>query len=101
MEGAPTGEEVTGEQVTGEQDPVDPTAQPAPGTSTAPTSSASTGTLSVVAYMSKCQDFAKVWFEEVTQKKEVAYRDLIAKLVSLVEEQSKGKDLQLGLAGFR
>ena len=100
VEGAPTGEEVTGEQVTGEQDPVDPTAQPAPGTSTAPTSGASTGTLSVVAYMSKCQDFAKVWFEEVTQKKEVAYRDLIAKLVSLVEEQSKGKDLQLGLAGF-
>ena len=100
VEEAPTGEKVTGEQVTGEQDPVDPTANPTPGTSTAPTSSASTGTLSVVAYMSRCQDFAKVWFDEVVQKKEVAYRDLIARLVSLVEEQSKEKDLQLGLADF-
>ena len=98
--GVPTGEEVTGEQVTGEQGPVDPTAQPTPGTSTAQASSTSTGTLSVVAYMSKCQDFAKVWFEEVIKKKEVAYRDLIASLVSLVEEQSKEKDLQIGLAGF-
>ena len=99
-EGVPTGEEVTGEQVTGEQDPVDPTAQPTPGTSTAPASSASTGTLSVVAYMNKCQELAKVWFEQVVNKKEEAYRDLIASLVSLVEEQSKAKDLQVGLAGF-
>ena len=43
---------------------------------------------------------AKVWFEEVVKKKEVAYRELIASLVSLVEEQGKAKDLQLGLAGF-
>ena len=99
-EGVPTGEEVTGEQVTGEQDPVDPTAQPTPSTSTAPAGSASTGTLSVVAYMSKCQDLAKVWFEQVVKKKEKAYRDLIAGLVSLVERQSKAKDLQVGLAGF-
>ena len=88
------------DEVTGEQDPVDPTAQPAPSTSTAPVGSASTGTLSVVAYMSKCQDLAKVWFKEVVNKKEVAYRDLIDSLVSLVEEQSKAKDLQVGLAGF-
>ena len=30
----------------------------------------------------------------------MAYCDLIASLVSLVEEQSKAKDLQVGLAGF-
>ena len=88
------------EEVTGEQDPVDPTAQPAPSTSKDPAGSASTGTLSVVAYMSKCQDLAKVWFEEVVNKKEVAYCDLIDSLVSLVEGQSKAKDLQVGLAGF-
>ena len=97
QKGAKEGEEVPpGEEVTGEQDPVDPT----PGTSTAPAGSAVTGPLSVVAYMSKCQDLAKVWFEEVVEKKEVAYRDLIASLVSLVERQSKTKDLQVGLAGF-
>ena len=90
-----------GDEVTGEQDPVDPTAQPAPSTSTAPVGSASTGTLSVVAYMSKCQDLAKVWFKEVVNKKEVAYRDLIASLVSLVEEQSKAKDLQFRLSWFQ
>ena len=105
QEGAQKGtEEVEGvqpgEEVTGEQDPVDPTAQPAPSTSKAPAGSAGTGTLSVVTYMSKCQDLAKVWFEEVVNKKEVAYRDLIASLVSLVEGQSKTKDLQVGLAGF-
>ena len=50
--------------------------------------------------MNKCQKLAKVWFEEVVKKKEVAYRDLIASLVSLVEEQSKTKDLQIGLVGF-
>ena len=93
-------EEQPGEEVTGEQDPVDPTAQPTPSTSQAPTGSAGTGTLSVVAYMSKCQGFAKVWFEEVVEKKEVAYRELIASLLSLVEEQGKAKDLQLGLADF-
>ena len=91
-EGVPPGDEVTGEQ-----DPVDPAA---PSTSTAPAGGASTGTLSVVAYMSKCQDLAKVWFEEVVNKKEVAYRDLIASLVSLVERQNEAKDLQVGLAGF-
>ena len=88
------------EQVTGEQDPIDPAAQPGPSTSTAPVVSASTGTLDVVAYMNKCQELARVWFEEVVKKKEVAYRDLIASLVSLVEEQSKTKDLQIGLVGF-
>ena len=94
---AEEGEEVPpGDEVTGEQDPVDPT----PGTSTAPAGSADTGPLSVVAYMNKCQDLAKVWFEEVVEKKEVAYRDLIASLVSLVERQSKTKDLQVGLVGF-
>ena len=50
--------------------------------------------------MNKCQELARVWFEEVVTKKEVAYRDLIASLVSLVEEQSKAKDLQIGIAGF-
>ena len=88
------------EQVTGVQDPIDPAAQPGPSTSTAPVVSASTGTLDVVAYMNKSQELARVWFEEVVKKKEVAYRDLIASLVSLVEEQSKTKDLQLGLVGF-
>ena len=101
QKGAAEGEEVPlGDEVTGEQDPVGLTAQPTPGTSTAPAGSAGTGPLSVVAYMSKCQDLAKVWFEEVVEKKEVAYRDLIASLVSLVERQSKTKDLQVGLAGF-
>ena len=101
QKGAEEGEEVPpGDEVTGEQDPVDPSAQPTPGTSTAPAGSAGTGPLSVVAYMSKCQDLAKVWFEEVVEKKEVAYRNLIASLVSLVERQSKTKDLQVGLAGF-
>ena len=50
--------------------------------------------------MNKCQELAKVWFEQVVKKKEEAYRDLIASLVSLVEEQSKAKDLQVGLTGF-
>ena len=101
QKGAEEGEGVPlGDEVTGEQDPVDPAVQPTPSTSTAPAGSTSTGTLSVVAYMSKCQDLAKVWFEEVVKKKEVAYRDLIASLVSLVERQSKTKDLQVGLAGF-
>ena len=36
----------------------------------------------------------------MVNKKEVAYRDLIASLVSLVEEQSKAKDVHIGLAGF-
>ena len=88
------------QQVTGKQDPTDPVAQPGPSTSTAPVASANTGTLDVGAYMNKCQELAKVWFEEVVKKKEVAYRDLIASLVSLVEEQSKTKDLQIGLVGF-
>ena len=50
--------------------------------------------------MNKGQELARVWFEEVVKKKEVAYCDLITSLVSLVEEQSKSKDLQLGLVGF-
>ena len=93
-------EEQPGGEVTGEQDPVDPTAQPTPSTSQAPTGTAGTGTLGFVAYMSKCQGFAKVWFEKVVEKKEVAHRELIASLLSLVGEQGKAKDLQLGLADF-
>ena len=42
----------------------------------------------------------KTWFEEVVEKQEQAYRDLIASLVSLVEEQSKAKDLKIGIVGF-
>ena len=89
-----------GEQVTTEQDPVDPTGQP--GTSTAPTpgTSASTGAAKTTIYMNKCQGFAKVWFEEVVEKKEQAYCDLIASLVGLAEEQSKVKDLKIGIVGF-
>ena len=89
-----------GEQVTTEQDPVDPTGQP--GTSTAPTpgTSASTGAAETTIYMNKCQGFAKTWFEEVVEKKEQAYRDLIASLVGLAEEQSKVKDLKIGIVGF-
>ena len=52
QKGAEEGEGVPpGDEVTGEQGPVDPAAQPAPSTSTAPAGSASTGTLSVVAYV--------------------------------------------------
>ena len=50
--------------------------------------------------MNKCQGFAKTWFEEVVEKKEQAYRDLIASLVGLAEEQSKVKDLKIGIVGF-
>ena len=88
------------EQATAVQGPVD-LAQP--GTSTGPTlrSSASTGTApKVLIYMNKCQGFAKVWFQEVVEKQEQAYRDLIASLVGLVEEQSKAKDLKIGIVGF-
>ena len=92
-----------GEQVTTKQNPVDPTGQP--GTSTAPTPSTSTSTSTgtapeVLIYMNKCQGFAKTWFEEVVEKQEQAYRDLIASLVGLVEEQSKAKDLKVGIVGF-
>ena len=91
------------EQVTAEQDPVGQAGQP--GTSTAPTprssASASTGTApEVLIYMNKCQGFARTWFEEVVKKQEQAYRDLIASLVGLVEEQSKVKDLKIGIVGF-
>ena len=91
------------EQVTAEQDPVGQAGQP--GTSTAPTphssASASTGTApEVLIYMNKCQGFARTWFEEVVEKQEQAYRDLIASLVGLVEEQSKVKDLKIGIVGF-
>ena len=88
------------EQVTAMQGPVDP-AQP--GTSTGPTphTSASTGTArDVLIYMNKCQGFAKIWFQEVVEKQEQAYRDLIASLVGLVEEQSEAKDLKIGIVGF-
>ena len=88
------------EQVTAEQDPKDPAAQPVPSTSKAPTASASTGAAEVLVYMNKCQGFAKTWFEEVVEKKEQAYRDLIASLVGLIEGQSKVKDLKLGFVGF-
>ena len=89
-----------GEQVATEQDPVDPTGQP--GTSTAPTpgTSASTGAAETTIYMNKCQGFTKTWFKEVVEKKEQAYRDLIASLVGLAEEQSKAKDLKIGIVGF-
>ena len=50
--------------------------------------------------MNKCQGFAKRWFKEIVEKKEQAYRDLIASLVGLVEEQSKTKDLKVGVVGF-
>ena len=71
-----------GEKVTGEQDPIDPVAQPGLSISKASVVGTSTGTLGVVAYMKKSQEFARVWFKEVVEKKEVAYRDFIASLVS-------------------
>ena len=93
--------EPTGEQVTTEENPVDPTDQPGTSTAPAPDTSASTGAASeVLIYMNKCQGFAKSWFEEVVEKQEQAYRDLIASLVSLVEEKSKERDLKLGIVGF-
>ena len=68
-----------GEQVTTEQNPVDPTDQPGTSTGLTPRSSASTGTApEALIYMNKCQGFAKTWFEEVVEKQEQAYRDLIA-----------------------
>ena len=88
------------EQVTAVQGPVDP-AQP--GTSTGPTphSSASTGTArEVLIYMNKHQDFAKIWFQEVVEKQEQAYHDLIVSLVGLVEEKCEVKDLKIGIVGF-
>ena len=88
------------EQVTAEQDAKDPAAQPGTSTSKTPATSASTGVAEVLIYMNKCQGFAKTWFEEVFEKKEQAYRDLIASLVGLIEEQSKSKDLKLGFEGF-
>ena len=87
-------------QVTAEQDPKDLAAQPGTSTSKTPAASASTGTAKVLVYMNKCQGFAKTWFEEVVEKKEQAYCDLIASLVGLMEEQSKSKDLKLGFVGF-
>ena len=93
--------EPTGEQVTTEENPVDPTVQPGTSTAPAPNTSASTGAASkVLIYMNKCQGFAKTWFEEVVEKQEQAYRDLIASLVSLVEEKSKERDLKVGIVGF-
>ena len=90
-----------GEQVTTEQNPVDPTDQPGTSTAPAPGTSASTGTASeVLIYMNKCQGFAKTWFEEIVEKQEQAYCDLIASLVSRVEENSKEKDLKVGIVGF-
>ena len=50
--------------------------------------------------MNKCQGFAKVWIEDVVEKKEQAYCDLIAGLVGLVQEQSKIKDLKVGVVGL-
>ena len=91
----------TREQVTTEQNPVDTTAQPGTSTAPAPGTSASTGAAAeVLIYMSKCQGFARTWFEEVVEKQEQAYRDLIASLVGLVEEKSKDKDLKVGIVGF-
>ena len=87
-------------QVTAEQDPADLAAQPGTSTSTTPATNASTGAADVLVYMNKCQGFARTWFEEVVEKKEQAYHDLIASLVGLIEEQSKSKDLKLGLVGF-
>ena len=93
--------EPTGEQVTTEENPVDPTDQPGTSTAPAPDTSASTGAASeVLIYMNRCEGFAKTWFEEVVEKQEQAYRDLIASLVSLVEEKSKERDLKLGIVGF-
>ena len=85
------------QQVEAGKDQKDPTDQP--GTSTAPThsTSTSTGAAGIVAYMNKCQDFAKTWIEDVVEKKEQAYRDLIDSLVGLVQEQSKIKDLKIGV----
>ena len=50
--------------------------------------------------MNKCQGFAKKWFQEVVEKQEQAYRDLITSLVSLVEEKCEAKDLKIGIVGF-
>ena len=88
------------EQVATTQDPVDPTGQPGTSTTPAPGTSASTGTAEIIAYMNKCQGFAKVWIEDIVEKKEQAYRDLIAGLVGLVQEQSKIKDLKVGVVGL-
>ena len=87
-------------QVTAELGQGDPEAQPS--TSKAPTAppSASVVSAEVKKYMEKSQGFAKTWFEQVVEKKEQAYRDLIASLVDQVEEQSRSKDLKIGIVGF-
>ena len=99
-EGAKQGEAVRPEdQVTADQGTTDPA--PQPGTSTAPTAPASVSAdAEIRLYMEKSQGFTKTWFENVIEKKEQAYRDLIASLVSQVEEQSKIRDLKVDLAGF-
>ena len=88
------------EQVATEQDPADPAGQPGSSTDPTPGTSASTGAAEIVAYMNKCQGLAKTWIEEVVEKKEQAYHDLIDGLVNLVEEQSKIKDLKVGVVGL-
>ena len=47
--------------------------------------------------MNLCQGFAKTWINEVVEKKEQAYHDLITSLIDLVKEQNKIKDLKVGI----
>ena len=63
-----------------------------------PSTSTSTSTAEISAYMTKWQGYGKKWFEEVAEKKEEAYGDLIASLIGLVKEQNKTRDLKVGVA---
>ena len=93
---AEPGEETAQEQVDTSKDPEDPTGPLEPSEGPTPSTSASTSAAEITAYMTKYQGFATTWIEEVIEKKEQAYRDLISGLISLVIEQNKVRDLKVG-----
>ena len=92
-----TGEQPSQEQVDTSKYPEDPTGPLEASAAPIPSTSAGTGTAEITTYMTKCQGFAKTWIEEVVEKKEQAYRDLIAGLIGLVREQNKVRDLKVGV----
>ena len=99
------GEQQAQQQVDTGKDPEDPTSpcqasKASISTALTPSTSTSTGTAEITAYMNKCQGFAKMWINEVVQKKEQAYRDLIDSLVGLAKEQDEIKELKVGVIGL-
>ena len=47
--------------------------------------------------MSKWQEYTKTWIDEVPDKQEQAYRNLIASLIDLIKEQDEVRDLKVGV----